>query len=109
MSERIHIVVDREEKERYRLQARRKGISLSEWLREAAREKLGKAETRARLDTVEDLAAFFEACDQREEGREPDWDEHRRTIEGSIRSGAARESEPDREGEPDRESERERA
>ncbi len=43
MSERIHIVVDAADKERYRRQAAREGKTLSDWLREAAAEKGGGA------------------------------------------------------------------
>lgn len=89
MSERIHMVVEGDEKERYRRQAARQGLSLSEWLRDAAREKLARAEIRSRMETVEELDAFFDACDQREDGPEPDWSVHRRVIEDSIRSGRA--------------------
>lgn len=86
VSTRIHIVVDEAEKERFRRRAERRGLSLSAWLREAARERLER-ETPAELDTVEDLDAFFRACDERETGIEPDWAEHRHTLERSARSG----------------------
>lgn len=89
MNDRIHIVVEAEEKERYRRQAEREGVSLSAWLRDAARERLESAEARSRLETMEELRAFFRRCDERETGREPDWDAHRRTIEESRSSGLA--------------------
>ncbi len=85
---RIHIVVDEEEKERFRGCAVGEGKTLSEWLREAAREKL-RQEDPSRFDTLEELRAFFASCDARERRDEPDWEEHRRVIEGSARSGAA--------------------
>ncbi len=90
MSERIHIVVDAGEKERFRRQAAREGKTLSEWLREAAAEKVAAAREGRALDTVESLTAFFDACDAREagHGHEPDWEEHRRVIERSISEGA---------------------
>lgn len=88
MSERIHIVVDEAEKERFRRRAEREGKSLSAWLREAARERLA-ADRGPELDTVGELDAFFADCDEREEGREPDWDAHRRTSERSVGRGAA--------------------
>ena len=86
LSTRIHIVVDEAEKERFRRRAERRGLSLSAWLREAARARLER-ETPNALDTVEELDAFFRACDERETGREPEWEEHRRTLERSVRSG----------------------
>ncbi|MFW6193175.1 MAG: ribbon-helix-helix protein, CopG family [Gemmatimonadota bacterium] len=88
MTSRIHIVVDEEDKERFRRQAEREGKSLSEWLREAARARLSDRRS-AGLNTAEELRAFFEACDDREAAPEPDWEEHRRAIERSVRSGAA--------------------
>lgn len=88
MTGRIHIVVDEEEKERFRRQAAREGKSLSAWLRTAARERLSRRE-RPALDDVEELRTFFEACDERETAPEPDWEEHRRVIDRSVRSGTA--------------------
>lgn len=88
MTSRIHIVVDEEDKERFRRQAEREGKSLSAWLREAARARLSERRASA-LDTAEELRAFFEACDDRESAPEPDWEEHRRVVERSLRSGAA--------------------
>lgn len=88
MTSRIHIVVDEEEKERFRRQAAREGKSLSAWLREAARSRLARRQQPS-LDEVEELRAFFEACDEREAGPEPDWKDHRRVIERSVGSGAA--------------------
>ena len=81
--------LDEAEKERFRRQAEREGKSLAAWLRDAAREKLAAAERRPAIETVEELRAFFASCTSREKRREPDWDEHRRVIERSIRSGAS--------------------
>lgn len=87
--QRIHVVVDEAEKERFRRRAEREGKSLSAWLRDAAREKLAAAAARGRLDSRRALEEFFAACDAREQGEEPDWAVHRRVIEESLRSGAA--------------------
>jgi hypothetical protein len=89
MAERIHIVLDRAEKEQFQRRADREGKSLSAWLRDAAREKLATEEARQTLDSEESLQAFFRECDTREHGKEPDWPAHRRVIEKSVRSGAA--------------------
>lgn len=89
MTERIHLAVERAEKERYRRVAARAGKSLSEWLREAAREKLAAAEAEITLDSVEELREFFDECDRREAGLEADWEAHRAIIEDSIGSGAS--------------------
>lgn len=91
MTDRIHLVVREEEKERYRRSAEEAGLTLSEWLREAAREKLASKAYAGRIKTVEDLDAFFAECRARHEGEgpEPDWEDHKKAIEASIRSGIA--------------------
>jgi hypothetical protein len=38
--------------------------------------------------SLEELKAFFAASDAREQGREPDWEDHLKVIEASMRSGA---------------------
>ncbi len=89
MTERIHLVVGRADKDRYRHMAARAGKSLSEWLRDAADEKLAAAEVEVDLDSSDRLREFFAECDRREIGREPDWASHRVVIERSIQAGAA--------------------
>jgi len=86
MSTRIQIVVDELEREELRRAAARQGLSLSEWLRRAARERL-EAERPSMLASVQELRAFFDECDGREQGVEPDWAEHRAVIEESKGSG----------------------
>jgi hypothetical protein len=88
MPERIHLVLSAAEKERYRMAAARVGQSLSEWLRLAAEEKAAAAEEAVALDSADALRVFFAACDEREEGTEPDWEVQREVIEASIRRGA---------------------
>ncbi len=80
---RIHFVVKEPDKVRYQNQARRENKSLGAWLREAAEEKLA-ATSRSGRFTLNDLRRFTIECDAREKGyREPDWEEHKRTIAGS--------------------------
>ena len=90
MKTRIHIVVDQAEKARFSDAARRVGKSLSEWIREAAREKAEATDTRA-LSTREDLERFFEQVDvwESESESEPDWEAHREVIASSRRSGSS--------------------
>lgn len=89
MTERIHIMVGRAEKERYRRLAAREGKTLSEWLRAAAREKLDMAMAREGLDDADALRLFFAECDERESGREPDWPAHLEVITRSRGEGSA--------------------
>lgn len=89
VSTRIHIVVDEAEKERFRKLAERRGTSLSGWIREAARSYAAREEERPSLHDLESLEEFFDQCDALTTGPEPDWEEHERRIDESVRSGAA--------------------
>jgi hypothetical protein len=41
----------------------------------------------AELTSPADLRKFFKACDLREKGREPDWEEHLKAMEESRATG----------------------
>jgi hypothetical protein len=86
MSSRVQIVMDEVEREAFRRAAAHQGLSLSDWLRRAARDRLDAAQPPT-LASVEDLRAFFGSCDEREQGSEPDWQQHRAVIEESKASG----------------------
>jgi hypothetical protein len=83
---RIQVVISEIEREAFRQAAAREGLTLSEFLRRAARDRLAAASA-ARVRTATDLRAFFRECDLREEGNEPDWLEHRAVIEDSKATG----------------------
>lgn len=90
MSDRIHIVVDRAEKERCRVLAEREGKNLSEWVRAAVRERAAGYADQPALDTPEALEAFFDECDRAhgpDAAREPDWEDHKRLIQESKIEG----------------------
>ena len=86
---RVQVLVSTEEKEAFREMAEKEGLSLSAWLRQAGLGRLALAEGRRRIETVSDLREFFAACDEAETGVEPDWDDHKLVIDGSIGSGGA--------------------
>ena len=87
-TDRVHVVIAAEERAAYVAAAEREGLTLSAWLRAAARARLA-ASRDAPLDSVEELDAFFAACDEREgTRREPDWEEHLAVIAGSRSSGS---------------------
>jgi hypothetical protein len=86
MSVRVQIVLDEIEREAFRRAADRDGLSLSDWLRRAAREQIQQRQPPA-LSSAEDLREFFKACDAREQGAEPDWQQHRAVIEESKAKG----------------------
>ena len=87
MSVRIHLVMAEEEKARMERAAKAQGLTLSAWLREAARERLESVAPPG-LSSVGELRGFFAQCDGRETGREPDWEAHRQVIEASKTRGA---------------------
>lgn len=86
MPTRLHLILDSREHDAFRVRAAEEGTSLSEWLREAARERLARSRP-TRIETVADLDRFFEECTAAEQGIEPDWDEHLEVVERSRRDG----------------------
>jgi len=86
MSVRVQVLLDAREREEFRARARAEGRSLSQWLRDAGRDRL-RAATEASLGRPEDLEAFFADCDTREVAPEPSWDEHAAVIAASRRQG----------------------
>ena len=86
MSTRIQVVINEIEREAFRRAALREGLSLSDWIRRAARDRL-KASGPAKIQSVRELRTFFEVCGKREIGNEPDWRDHRAVIEESQTSG----------------------
>lgn len=86
MATRVQIVMDEVERDRFRQAAAREGLTLSDWIRQAARTRL-ESSRRPRIGSVEDLRRFFAECDRREEGTEPDWHEHQAVIDQSRAAG----------------------
>lgn len=86
-SDRVHIVMAAEERAAYKAAARREGLTLSEWLRQAARDRLRATEP-VGPSTADELEAFFAARDEAEgDAREPDWGEHLAVMTESRRRG----------------------
>ena len=84
---RIQVLMSEKEREDFRRLARSSGMSLSAWLRQAGLEVADRQRQQARLDSPAALADFFNRCDAREQGVEPDWSEHQKVIEESKRRG----------------------
>ncbi len=84
---RVQVLMEREEREEFRRLAQRRGMSLSSWLRQAGLDRMARDAGAVGIDSPEALRDFFATCDERESGVEPDWEEHKRVIEGSKRSG----------------------
>ena len=83
MVARIQVVLSEEDRERFRREAQREHMSLSGWLRAAGEDRLRRSVARGRIESRDALAEFFRACDAREVGREPEWDEHLKVMERS--------------------------
>lgn len=85
---RVQVVIPDEDRDRFVAQARREGLTLSAWLRAAARERLTARDSVRPFETVEDLEAFFRECDAIEgPEREPDWEDQRAVLRESQLSG----------------------
>jgi len=84
---RVQVLVGEKEREEFRKLAERSGMSLSAWLRHAGLERASRQKKKTRLDSKEALQEFYTRCDEREQGVEPDWQEHEQVIEASKRAG----------------------
>ncbi len=87
---RVQLVIPDEDRDRFVHQARSEGMTLSAWLRTAARQRLEEQQRSHPFASPEDLAGFFRACDSLEgPGREPDWEQHLAVIDESRRRDAS--------------------
>ncbi len=68
---RVELVIPDEERERFDDQARREGMSLSEWLLAAANQRLEAGLGARPLESPEDLWALFHGCDEMDWMDEP--------------------------------------
>ncbi len=67
-------------------QAHKEGITLSAWLRAAARERYERQSQVQPFESVADLEAFFAECDKLEPTEtEPDWEQHLAVINEARR------------------------
>lgn len=86
---RVQLVMPDEDRDRYAHQAQREGLSLSAWLRAAARERLQRRQRSRPFRSPADLEEFFRECDDLDgPASEPDWEEHLAAIGKSRRRGA---------------------
>ena len=86
---RVQLVMSDDDRDRFVHQARREGMSLSAWMRAAARERLEVRQRVKVFESPEDVEEFFRSCASLE-GREtePDWSEHLRVMSESRAIGA---------------------
>ena len=78
-----------EDRTRFVYQAHREGLSLSAWLRVAARDRLERQSQVQSFESSADLEAFFAECDKLESTEtEPDWGQHLAVINEARKRGA---------------------
>ena len=78
---RVQLIIPDEDRDRFVHQARLEGMTLSGWLRAAAEERLKGREHLKPFTSAEEVRKFFLAQDESESGsREPDWEEHLKTL-----------------------------
>ena len=85
---RVQLVMPDADRERFVHQARQEGMSLSAWLRAAARERLEKCQSVKLFQSPENVEEFFRSCASLDGPEtEPDWSEHLRVMNESRRTG----------------------
>lgn len=87
---RVEVLIDATERDAFRQVAAQEGKSLSGWLRESALARLEATKAAARITSTAGLSRFFKACNLREKGHEPDWQEHLKVMEESRETGRPR-------------------
>ena len=88
---RVQLVIHDDERELFVEQARLERMSLSAWLRTAARERLGKRQSVMQFESPEDVMEFFRSCAALDGPEtEPEWEEHLRVMNESRSSGFSR-------------------
>ena len=87
MSVRVQVIIDDEEVTQFRSQAKKESKSLSAWLRDAGRKMIELNSRKQPLTTPNSLKKFFQECNDREKGVEPDWEEQKTLIVNSYQDG----------------------
>jgi hypothetical protein len=86
---RVQLVIPDADRDRFVLQAKREGMTLSAWLRAAAHTRLEERQRVKPFESLEDIEEFFKICDALEGPEiEPDWEDHLRVIHESRAAGA---------------------
>ncbi len=87
---RVQLIIPDEDRDRFAHQARREGMTLSAWLRTAARERMEERQRSEPFESPADLEKFFRECEVLEgPTMEPDWSEQLVLINESRGRGAS--------------------
>ncbi|MBW2117929.1 MAG: hypothetical protein JRH09_08445 [Deltaproteobacteria bacterium] len=87
MSVRVQVILDEGEMTKFKSQALRESKSLSAWLRDAGKKMLQENRKWQSLTDPVVLKEFFDKCNKKEKGAEPDWEEHKSLILESYQGG----------------------
>ena len=87
MSVRIQVILKEDEAAKFKSQAIKESKSLSAWLREAGKKMLDLEHRQQSLTNPDSLKKFFQVCNKREQGVEPEWEDHKRLIKEGFQSG----------------------
>ena len=86
MSVRVQVILKEDEAARFKSQAIKESKSLSAWLRDAGNKLLDIERHRQSLTDPDSLKNFFQECNEREQGVEPEWEDHKRLIAEGFQS-----------------------
>ena len=86
MSVRVQVILKEDEAARFKSQAIKESKSLSAWLRDAGNKLLDIERHRQSLNDPDSLKNFFQECNEREQGVEPEWEDHKRLIAEGFQS-----------------------
>ena len=87
---RFQLIIPDEDHDRFAYQARLEGMTLSGWLRAAAEDRIERRERLKPFTSSVDVREFFQAHDDSGSGlREPDWEEHLKTLRESKLAGSS--------------------
>lgn len=87
---RFQLVIPDEDRDRFAHQAHLEGMTLSGWLRAAAADRIKQKERLKPFTSSEDVRQFFASHDDSgSDLREPDWEEHLKTLGESKMAGTS--------------------
>jgi len=86
MSKRIQVILDEEEALQFKNQARKEGKSVSSWLREAGKKVIELNHSKRKLKDPPSLKTFFKKINNKKDGTEPDWEEHKKLLSEGYRN-----------------------
>ena len=87
---RFQLLIPDEDRDRFAYHARLEGMTLSGWLRAAAEDRIERRERLKPFTSSADVREFFQAHDDSgSDLREPDWEEHLKTLGESKLAGSS--------------------